>query len=50
MIEYPDIITDIKITRLRWVRHIQTINHNETVKRIMDSKPEGRRKNKWMEC
>ena len=40
----PDIITEIKVSRLRWIGRIQRMEENEIVKRIMESKPEGRRK------
>ena len=36
----PDIITDIKISRLKWAGHIQRMNDSEMVKRISDG---------WME-
>ena len=38
-----DIITDIKIARLRWAGHVQRMKNDEIVKRIMEGKPEGRR-------
>ena len=38
-----DIITDIKIARLRWAGHVQRMKNDEMVKRIMEGKPEGRR-------
>lgn len=40
----PDIVTDIKVGRLRWAGHIQRMKANEMVRKIMESKPEGRRK------
>ena len=40
----PNIITEIKIARLRWAGHIQRMNDSENVKRIMGSKPELKRK------
>ena len=42
---FPDIITEIKLTRLRWVEHIHKLNAIEIVNRIMDNKVNGRRKN-----
>ena len=35
-----DIITDIKIARLRWAGHVQRMKNDEMVKRIMEGKPE----------
>lgn len=40
----PDIVTDIKIGRLRWAGHIQRMKTSEMVRKIMETKPEGRRK------
>ena len=50
----PDIITDIKISRLKWAGHIQRMNDSEMVKRISEYKPDGRRrvgrpKFRWMD-
>ena len=36
------IITKIKVTRLRWAGHMQRMNESEIVKRIMNSKLDGR--------
>ena len=38
-----NIITDIKIARLRWAGHVQRMKNDEMVKRKMEGKPEGRR-------
>ena len=38
-----DIMTEIKITRLRLAAHIQRMNKSEIAKRNLDGKPERRR-------
>ena len=38
------IITEIKVTKLRWTEHIERMNDSEIVRGIMDNKPEERRK------
>ena len=50
----PEIITDIKISRLKWAEHIQRMNDSEMVKRISEYKPDGRRRGgrpkfRWMD-
>ena len=42
----PDIITEIKVTKLRWAVNIQTTNESKIVMRIMDSIPERERERK----
>ena len=43
LLKPSDIITDIKIARLRWAGHVQRMRNDEIVKRIIEGKPEGRR-------
>jgi hypothetical protein len=50
----PDITATIKTSRLRRAGHVQRMNADEILKRIMDCKPEGRRnvgrsKLRWMD-
>jgi hypothetical protein len=50
----PDIVSTIKSGRLRLSRHIQRMSSNDTLRRITESKPEGRRsvgrpKLRWMD-
>ncbi|PSN57406.1 hypothetical protein C0J52_07305, partial [Blattella germanica] len=42
----PDIVTDIKIGRLRWAGHIQRMKPSEMVRKIMETKPKGRRQSR----
>ena len=45
------ILSHIKVDRLRWVGHVQRINGNEMAKKIMDNTPVGRRKAQiWMDA
>ena len=39
---YLDIVTAIKVARLRWVGHVCRMDNNEIPKRVMRHKPEGR--------
>ena len=38
-----DVMTSIKISRLRWAEHVDRMTNYDILKRIMDCKPEGRR-------
>jgi hypothetical protein len=40
----PDLVADIKIKRLEWLGHVTRMDQRRVVKKIFDSKPEGRRK------
>jgi hypothetical protein len=40
----PDIITSIRIYRLRWAVHVERMSGEYILRRIMDCKPEGRRR------
>ena len=40
----PDNITDIKLVRLRWVGHLQRINNNKVIKKIIENTSLGRRR------
>ena len=39
----PDIVTSIRIARLRWAGHVQIMNEEDVLKRIMKCTPEGKR-------
>jgi hypothetical protein len=39
----PDIVTEIKRNRLRWIRHVERMEASGGVKKIFKGKPEGRR-------
>jgi hypothetical protein len=39
-----DVITSIIIARLRWTGHVERMSGEDILKRIMDCKPEGRRR------
>jgi hypothetical protein len=41
----PDIITFIKISRLRWAGHVERMGVESILRRIMDCKPE--KKENW---
>lgn len=38
-----DIIADIKKKRMEWIRHLVRMDHGSVVKKMSESKPEGRR-------
>jgi hypothetical protein len=40
----PDLVVDIKRKRLEWLGHVTRMDQRRVVKKIFDSKPEGRRK------
>ena len=45
-----DLVTTIRITRLRWAGHIVRMDDNLPCKKITLDKPEGRRRNlRWMD-
>jgi len=51
---YDDLVTTIRITRLRWAGHIVRMQDNLSCKKITLEKPEGRRRVgrpnlRWME-
>jgi AAA+ ATPase superfamily predicted ATPase len=39
----PDIVTEIKRNRLRWIGHVERMEDSRSVKKIFKGKPEGRR-------
>jgi hypothetical protein len=39
-----DIIADIKKKRLEWIGHLGRMDHERVVKKIFESKPQGRRR------
>ena len=40
----PDIVGDIKRKRLEWIGHVLRMERGRTARRILEEKPEGRRK------
>jgi hypothetical protein len=40
----PDLVVDIKMKRLEWLGHVIRMDQRRFVKKVFDSKPEGRRK------
>jgi len=42
--KYLDIVTDIKIKRLKWVGHVVRMDQERVVKIVFESNPEGRRR------
>jgi hypothetical protein len=50
-----DIVADIKRKRLEWIGHLLRMDHGRDVKKMFESKPEGRRRTgrhrlKWLEA
>jgi hypothetical protein len=39
----PDIVTETKINRLRWIGHVEIMEDSRSVKKIFKGRPEGRR-------
>src|ERR1700744_4218215 len=51
----PDIGRFIKINRLRWLRHVQGMDESRIPKKLLKTKPEGKRsagrsKDRWMDA
>ena len=49
-----DVVADITKKRLEWIGHLVRMDHGRVVKKIFDSKPEGRRRmgrprSRWLE-
>ena len=51
----PDIVSNVRLGRLRWIGHINRMSNNRKVKQIFKSQPQGTRlrgrpKNRWWDC
>jgi hypothetical protein len=55
MYRKPNIVTTIKVRRLKWAGHVVRMSDDRTVKRVFVGKPDGRRKAgrpklRWLDC
>ena len=51
----PDIVSNVRLGRLRWIGHINRMSNNRKVKQIFKSQPQGTRlkggpKKRWWDC
>ena len=51
----PDIVSNVRLDRLRWIGHTNRMSNNRKVKQIFKLQPQGTRlrgrpKNKWWDC
>ena len=44
MYKFPNIVSSIRISRLRWAGHVRRIEDSETPKRILEYKMDGKRR------